>query len=54
LSSIAFVDFAWWHMLVHAYDSQKKAAQARNRHDDESLEQMGRKNEKEKENCRLT
>lgn len=47
MSSIAFVDFAWWHMLVHAYDSQKKAAQARNRHDDESLEQTGRKNEKE-------
>jgi len=20
----AFIDFAWWHMPVHAYDSQKR------------------------------
>jgi hypothetical protein len=51
---VAFVDFAWWQMPVHAYDSKNRAAQARNRHHDESLEQTGRKNREEEESLRLT
>jgi hypothetical protein len=45
---MAFVDFAWWHTPVDAYDSQKKATQARNRHDDESVEREGSIGKKKK------